>query len=137
MAGACPNMERCSTLWSPAQSPATLSGATLLRSRPGAWIRPRLQTSHRPQLCMNRLPALPLHLAQSLAAYPALLWLHEEPSNALSLPTWAIHVSSVAEWAVAMALIRRMADVTKNPAWTGLSWGMVPSLGSAMCAVTW
>jgi hypothetical protein len=30
---------------------------------------------------------------------PALA-MHEEPWNALSLPTWAIHVGSVAEWCV-------------------------------------
>ncbi|GMP80891.1 hypothetical protein CsSME_00035820 [Camellia sinensis var. sinensis] len=28
-----------------------------------------------------------------------------EPPNALSLPTWAIHVSSVVEWVMAMALV--------------------------------
>jgi Protein of unknown function (DUF2499) len=28
------------------------------------------------------------------------LTIREEPSNALSLPTWAIHISSVAEWCV-------------------------------------
>ncbi|KAL5828155.1 hypothetical protein ACOSQ4_019952 [Xanthoceras sorbifolium] len=28
-----------------------------------------------------------------------------EPANALSLPTWAIHVSSVVEWIAAMSLV--------------------------------
>ena len=38
-------------------------------------------------------------LAALLAADPALaVSLHQEPSNALSLPTWAIHISSVVEW---------------------------------------
>jgi Protein of unknown function (DUF2499) len=37
---------------------------------------------------------------------------HAEPSNALSLPTWAIHVSSVLEWTTAMALVWRFADVS-------------------------
>ena len=36
----------------------------------------------------------------------------EEPANALSLPTWAIHVSSVIEWVAAMGLVWRYAEVT-------------------------
>ena len=38
-----------------------------------------------------------------------------EPNNALSIPTWAIHVSSVYEWGLAMALMWRYADVTGKP----------------------
>lgn len=38
--------------------------------------------------------------------------IHAEPENALSLPTWVIHISSVVEWATAMALMWRYADVT-------------------------
>ncbi|RDX70871.1 hypothetical protein CR513_49837, partial [Mucuna pruriens] len=64
------------------------------------------------------------------------LQLHE-PSNALSLPTWAIHVSSVAEWIIAMALVWQYGDKSGYPAWKGLSWGMVPLLGGAFCACTW
>jgi hypothetical protein len=60
-----------------------------------------------------------------------------EPANALSLPTWAIHVSSVAEWLVAMSLAWRYADAVNDPRWKGLTWGMLPALGSAMCACTW
>ncbi|KAI8474129.1 MAG: hypothetical protein J3K34DRAFT_383348 [Monoraphidium minutum] len=60
-----------------------------------------------------------------------------EPSNALSLPTWAIHVSSVAEWLLAIALFWRYAEVSGNPRWKGMSWGMLPALGSAMAACTW
>jgi hypothetical protein len=41
-----------------------------------------------------------------LAAGPALaLHVHTEPSNALSLPTWAVHTSSVLEWMTAMFLM--------------------------------
>lgn len=37
--------------------------------------------------------------AAATVAEPALaLAIREEPSNALSLPTWAIHISSVVEW---------------------------------------
>ncbi|GAX76244.1 hypothetical protein CEUSTIGMA_g3688.t1 [Chlamydomonas eustigma] len=60
-----------------------------------------------------------------------------EPSNALSLPTWAIHVSSVVEWVTAMGLVWQYAEATGNERWKGLTWGMLPSLGSAMCACTW
>ena len=59
-----------------------------------------------------------------------------EPANALSLPTWAIHVSSVAEWVVAMNLFWRLGDSTDVPQWKGMSWGMTPLLGGALCACT-
>lgn len=38
--------------------------------------------------------------------------IHQEPKNALSFPTWVIHISSVIEWVVAMALVWRYAEVT-------------------------
>lgn len=60
-----------------------------------------------------------------------------EPSNALSLPTWAIHVSSVVEWITAMALVWQYGEKSGNACWKGLSWGMVPLLGGAFCACTW
>lgn len=51
--------------------------------------------------------------ALPLLAMPATaLGVHAEPANALSLPTWAIHVSSVIEWTAAMALVWRYADVS-------------------------
>jgi hypothetical protein len=44
--------------------------------------------------------------ALALAAGPAAAFeIHQEPANALSLPTWAIHVSSVVEWIAAMGLM--------------------------------
>ncbi|KAL6986111.1 hypothetical protein U1Q18_019478 [Sarracenia purpurea var. burkii] len=60
-----------------------------------------------------------------------------EPPNALSLPTWAIHVSSVVEWITAMALVWQYGEKSGNESWKGLSWGMVPLLGGAFCACTW
>jgi len=36
--------------------------------------------------------------AVAAAASPPALAALSEPANALSLPTWAVHVSSVAEW---------------------------------------
>ncbi|GAB0489107.1 hypothetical protein MMPV_000323 [Pyropia vietnamensis] len=59
---------------------------------------------------------------------------HAEPANALSLPTWAIHVSSVAEWLIAMGLAWRYAAVSGNEAWKGLAWGMVPLHASGIAA---
>lgn len=51
---------------------------------------------------------------------------HPEPANALSLPTWAIHVSSVAEWVIAMNLFWKLGGVRGGvPQWRGMSWGMV------------
>ncbi|CAN8274171.1 unnamed protein product [Cochlearia groenlandica] len=60
-----------------------------------------------------------------------------EPANALSLPTWAVHVSSVVEWITAMALVWKYGDRKGYESWKGLSWGMVPLLGGALCACTW
>jgi hypothetical protein len=57
--------------------------------------------------------------------------------NALSLPTWMIHVSSVIEWIAAMALVGRYAQVSQRPHWQALAWGMLPALVSALCACTW
>ncbi|MEB3233317.1 MAG: DUF2499 domain-containing protein [Leptolyngbyaceae bacterium] len=57
--------------------------------------------------------------------------------NALSIPTWIIHVSSVIEWIVAIWLIWSYADLIQKPAWRTLSFGMLPALISAMCACTW
>jgi hypothetical protein len=57
--------------------------------------------------------------------------------NALSIPTWVIHTSSVLEWIIAIVLVWRYAEVTGYKAWRTLSWGMLPSLVSAMCACTW
>ncbi|KAL2902234.1 Ycf49-like protein [Bienertia sinuspersici] len=91
------------------------------------------------------LPLLSAGVAMALvgptiaAESPPLLYSIElhEPSNALSLPTWAVHVSSVAEWIIAMALVWQYGDKPGNESWKGLSWGMVPLLGGAMCACTW
>ncbi|CAI0413992.1 unnamed protein product [Linum tenue] len=60
-----------------------------------------------------------------------------EPANALSLPTWAVHVSSVVEWVTAMALVWQYGEKSGFETWKGLSWGMVPLLGGALCACTW
>ena len=48
-----------------------------------------------------------------------------------------MHTSSVFEWGLAMRLIWQYAEVSGNERWKGMSWGMLPCLGSAMCACTW
>ncbi|KAJ1290462.1 hypothetical protein BS78_02G245500 [Paspalum vaginatum] len=75
--------------------------------------------------------------AAAVSASPPALAALSEPANALSLPTWAVHVSSVAEWVTAMWLVWDYGDRTGLKGWKGLSWGMVPLLGGAMCACTW
>jgi hypothetical protein len=62
---------------------------------------------------------------------------HTEPSNALSIPTWAIHFSSVFEYVFAMNLIWKYAETTQNPTWKGLTWGMLPLHASGVCACTY
>ncbi|KAL6655216.1 hypothetical protein ACP70R_006042 [Stipagrostis hirtigluma subsp. patula] len=76
-------------------------------------------------------------VAATAAAAPPALAALVEPANALSLPTWAVHVSSVAEWVTAMWLVWDYGEKTGLRGWKGLSWGMVPLLGGAMCACTW
>ena len=68
-----------------------------------------------------------------------------EPPNALSAQTWAVHVSSVTEWAVAMRLVSEYAredsrdafssqtdDANEN--WRFLSFAMTPFLASGLAA---
>jgi len=62
---------------------------------------------------------------------------HSEPENALSIPTWAIHSSSVFEWLFAMNLIWNFSKVTDNEKWKGLTWGMFPLHLSGLCACTY
>lgn len=61
---------------------------------------------------------------------------HVEPDNALSIPTWMVHFSSVFEYLFAMNLIWRYAHSTGNERWKLLTWAMVPLHASSICAVT-
>lgn len=63
--------------------------------------------------------------------------IHNEPANALSIPTWAIHFSSVIEYLFAMNLVWQFAESTNNPTWKGLTWGMLPLHASGICACTY
>ncbi|KAL7577888.1 hypothetical protein ACA910_007527 [Epithemia clementina (nom. ined.)] len=62
---------------------------------------------------------------------------HSEPVNALSIPTWLIHFSSVLEYWIAMGLAWQFASVTGNERWKGLTWGMLPLHASGICACTY
>lgn len=62
---------------------------------------------------------------------------HNEPDNALSIPTWAIHFSSVFEYLFAMNLVWQFAETTENESWKGLTWGMLPLHASGICACTY
>jgi len=59
-----------------------------------------------------------------------------EPANALSLPTWAVHVSSVTEWALAMKYVARHGERSGNEAWKNLTVAMSPFLASGLTACT-
>lgn len=59
-----------------------------------------------------------------------------EPVNALSIPNWCVHYSTVFEFLLAMSLAWRYAEVTGNERWKGLSWGMLPSHCSSVAALT-
>lgn len=63
---------------------------------------------HTVQAAAVLLVGLGLVLPEAAQAFS----IHQEPANALSLPTWVIHISSVIEWVVAMALVWRYAEVT-------------------------
>lgn len=88
------------------------------------------------QLKSTIVPALLLSFGSilSLAAFGEF---HAEPWNALSFPTWVIHVSSLVEWLVAMGLVWKYAEVSNNPRWKGLTWGMLPLHTSGICACTY
>jgi hypothetical protein len=68
----------------------------------------------RPTLRLAQLFATGVAYASVLACVePALaIQIRPEPANALSIPTWAVHVSSVIEWVTAMVLFWRLAEVS-------------------------
>lgn len=60
-----------------------------------------------------------------------------EPANALTIPTWIIHTSSLVEFLVAMGYCWRWADIVENPRWKGLTWGLLPLHSSGITACTY
>jgi len=72
------------------------------------------------------------------ATVQSLPWVsHSEPENALTIPTWAIHFSSVIEYLIAMDLVWKYSEVTNNERWKGMTWGMLPLHASGICACTY
>ena len=75
-------------------------------------------TSAKPATRKQKLHQFDLGLALTAALLPlqqnpALAFtIRQEPDNALSFPTWVIHISSVLEWTIAMALVWKYAEVT-------------------------
>lgn len=57
--------------------------------------------------------------------------------NALSLPTWIIHILSVTEWTVAIWLVWSYGKALRNRLWQGFAIAMIPALISAICVCTW
>ena len=56
------------------------------------------------------------------------------PANALSVPTWGVHVFSLVEWLVAMGLVWEYAAAVGVKEWRWLTWGMLPLHASGVCA---
>jgi len=79
---------------------------------------------------------VPLLILASVST-SAFSFLHPEPSNALSIPTWAVHTSSLLEWLAAMKLIWEHSETSGNAKWKGMTWAMIPSHTSGICACTY
>lgn len=62
---------------------------------------------------------------------------HPEPENALTVCCWVIHITSLVEFLVAMGFCWRWADVSNNPKWRGLTWGLLPLHSSGITACTY
>jgi len=60
-----------------------------------------------------------------------------EPANALSIPTWAIHFSSVFEWLFAMKFVSQYAEATGNNRWRWFTYGMLPLHASGVAACSY
>ncbi|KAH9605959.1 hypothetical protein KSS87_008540 [Heliosperma pusillum] len=122
--------------------PSKISTISCCHQIPKPVFSARLKTNKRiPTLLLNAgvvgLALLGGGVGPAIAGQSPFMLELTEPSNALSLPTWAVHVSSVAEWIIAMALVWQYGQKPGNESWKGLTWGMVPLLGGAMCACTW
>ena len=72
--------------------------------------------------------------ASATAATAAAFGQPSGPINALSIPTWGVHVFSLVEWLVAMGLVWEYAEVSGEKGWRTLTWGMLPLHASGVCA---
>lgn len=62
---------------------------------------------------------------------------HPEPDNALTVACWIIHITSLVEFLVAMGFCWRWAEISNNPKWKGLTWGLLPLHSSGITACTY
>ena len=62
---------------------------------------------------------------------------HAQPENALTITCWIIHITSLVEFLVAMGFCWRYAEITQNPKWKGLTWGLIPLHSSGITACTY
>lgn len=91
-----------------AQEPATRCLAKATSSSPAG-----TETAEIPQYVGPKLVAIGVALFLMGYADPTSAFeIRTEPANALSLPTWAVHVSSVLEWVTAMVLFWRLAEAS-------------------------
>ncbi|CAL6304990.1 unnamed protein product [Bathycoccus prasinos] len=69
-------------------------------------------------------------------SFTSLLNVQAPPSNALSVPTWGVHVFSLVEWLVAMGFVWDYGTRTQHRGWKLLTLAMLPLHASGICAVT-
>ena len=70
------------------------------------------------------------------SSFTSLLNVQAPPSNALSVPTWGVHVFSLVEWLVAMGFVWDYGTRTQHRGWKLLTLAMLPLHASGICAVT-
>ena len=72
------------------------------------------------------------------ASTSAFLGLPNPVADALSVPTWGVHIFSLVEWLLAMGLIWDYAECDRgdDKGWRMLTWGMLPLHASGICACT-
>lgn len=98
-----------------AESFLTLTNLFIIAGFRSTRVRPSSDTDAQTQGA--RVDSGVLATAASVLLAAAVLALHPEPANALSVPTWMVHASSLLEWLVAMRLIFEHADTSGNPRW--------------------
>ena len=70
------------------------------------------------------------------SSFTSLLNVQTHPANALSVPTWGVHVFSLVEWLVAMGFVWDYGTRTRHRGWKMLTLAMLPLHASGICAVT-
>ncbi len=55
----------------------------------------------------------------------------------LSIFTWSIHIATLFEWTIAIVLVAKIGEISKNSGYVLFGIAMLPNLASAMAAITW